>query len=133
MLEGGESSGGGEQLIVGNKNNYFNNTTTSFADVGGKSSSSSSHGMEINSSRKLQKGILPLPPATEKLPNTSNNMGYGEVAPRNIHNFNANMSRAGPNPTHIDIAQQMLGLLTKCNDVVTNVSSFLGYVPYHPL
>lgn len=133
VLEGGESSGGGEQLIVGNKNNYFNNTTTSFADVGGKSSSSSSHGMEINSSRNLQKGILPLPPATEKLPNTSNNMGYGEVAPRNIHNFNANMARGGPNPTHIDIAHQMLGLLTKCNDVVTNVSSFLGYVPYHPL
>ncbi|XP_058216398.1 PWWP domain-containing protein 1-like isoform X1 [Rhododendron vialii] len=150
VLEGGESSGGGggEQLIVGtNKNNYFNNTT-SFADVGGKSSSSSSsssHGMEFNT-RNFQKGILPLPPATAKLPNTSNNMGYGEVEPRNTHNFSANMARAGPSPTNIDIAQQMLvpptkidiaqqmlGLLTKCNDLVTNVSSFLGYVPYHPL
>ncbi|KAK9070710.1 hypothetical protein SSX86_011112 [Deinandra increscens subsp. villosa] len=33
----------------------------------------------------------------------------------------------------IDIAQQMLSLLTRCNDVVTNVSSILGYSPYHPL
>ncbi|KAJ9556998.1 hypothetical protein OSB04_011612 [Centaurea solstitialis] len=33
----------------------------------------------------------------------------------------------------VDITQQMLSLLTKCNDVVTNVTNMLGYVPYHPL
>ncbi|KAL8208882.1 hypothetical protein R6Q57_008294 [Mikania cordata] len=34
---------------------------------------------------------------------------------------------------NIDIAQQMLSLLIRCNDVVANVSSSLGYMPYHPL
>ncbi|KAL4556290.1 hypothetical protein LXL04_038937 [Taraxacum kok-saghyz] len=33
----------------------------------------------------------------------------------------------------VDISQQMLRLLTKCNDVVMNVRNQLGYVPYHPL
>ncbi|KAL1546227.1 DNA (cytosine-5-)-methyltransferase [Salvia divinorum] len=32
-----------------------------------------------------------------------------------------------------DISQQMLNLLTRCNDVVNNLSAALGCVPYHPL
>ncbi|KAK1434503.1 hypothetical protein QVD17_00246 [Tagetes erecta] len=32
-----------------------------------------------------------------------------------------------------DVAQQMLILLTRCNDVVTAICSVLGYTPYHPL
>ncbi|XP_022893608.1 uncharacterized protein LOC111408071 [Olea europaea var. sylvestris] len=36
-------------------------------------------------------------------------------------------------PTNIDISQQMLNLLIKCNDVVTNLRVILGYVPYHSL
>ncbi|XP_042046299.1 uncharacterized protein LOC121792424 [Salvia splendens] len=32
-----------------------------------------------------------------------------------------------------DISQQMLSLLTRCNDVVNNLSAALGCVPYHPL
>ncbi|KAJ0780995.1 putative non-specific serine/threonine protein kinase [Helianthus annuus] len=34
---------------------------------------------------------------------------------------------------NIDIKEQMLSLLMRCNDIVTNVSSILGYSPYHPL
>ncbi|MQM00574.1 hypothetical protein Taro_033309 [Colocasia esculenta] len=33
----------------------------------------------------------------------------------------------------VDISRQMLSLLTRCSDIVTNVKSALGYVPYHPL
>ena len=32
-----------------------------------------------------------------------------------------------------DISHQMLNLLSKCNEVVANVTGLLGYVPYHPL
>ncbi|KAL1211721.1 PWWP domain-containing protein 4 [Cardamine amara subsp. amara] len=32
-----------------------------------------------------------------------------------------------------DISQQMMKLLTRCNDVVANVTGLLGYVPYHRL
>ncbi|KAL7582808.1 hypothetical protein Lser_V15G44896 [Lactuca serriola] len=33
----------------------------------------------------------------------------------------------------VDVSQQMLRLMRKCNEVVTNVRNTLGYVPYHPL
>ncbi|KAI3810532.1 hypothetical protein L1987_20149 [Smallanthus sonchifolius] len=33
----------------------------------------------------------------------------------------------------VDISHQMLSLLTKCNEVVTNVTNMFGYVPYRPL
>uniref|UniRef100_A0A1D1Y0I8 DNA mismatch repair protein Msh6 n=1 Tax=Anthurium amnicola TaxID=1678845 RepID=A0A1D1Y0I8_9ARAE len=38
------------------------------------------------------------------------------------------MERSG-----VDISRQMLSLLARCSDIVTNVKSALGYVPYHPL
>lgn len=38
-----------------------------------------------------------------------------------------------PPPPNMDIAQQMVSLLTRCNDVVAHVTGILGYVPYHPL
>uniref|UniRef100_A0A5B6YU47 PWWP domain-containing protein n=1 Tax=Davidia involucrata TaxID=16924 RepID=A0A5B6YU47_DAVIN len=130
----GEESSRVEQLMVGNKNNFNNNNNnaTSFAD-GGASSSSSPHGMDFNS-KNFQKVIPPLPLPTlpsAQFPKAPSNLQYTEVtAPRNTHNFNTSVTQSMPN---IDIAQQMLSLLTRCNDVVTNVKSFLGYVPYHPL
>ncbi|KAF3790350.1 hypothetical protein EJ110_NYTH13297 [Nymphaea thermarum] len=33
----------------------------------------------------------------------------------------------------VDISHQLLSLLLKCNDIVSNVKCTLGYVPYHPL
>ncbi|KAA8545144.1 hypothetical protein F0562_019967 [Nyssa sinensis] len=130
FMLGGEESSRGEQLMVGNKNNYFNNIA-SFADGG----SSSSHAMDFNS-KNFQKVIPPLPspiitplPTSPFPPKVPNNLHDTEVvAPRNGHNFNT-----PPIATNVDIAQQMLSLLTRCNDVVTSVKSFLGYVPYHPL
>ncbi|KAK1440481.1 hypothetical protein QVD17_06308 [Tagetes erecta] len=36
-------------------------------------------------------------------------------------------------PPKVDISHQMLNLLTKCNEVVANVTNIFGYVPYRPL
>ncbi|KAA8536857.1 hypothetical protein F0562_029335 [Nyssa sinensis] len=134
FMLGGEDSRG-EQLMIGNKNHL--NHSASFADGG---ASSSSHAMEFNS-KNFQKVIPPLPSPILPLPSTQfpkapSNLHYTEIAPpRNMHNFNppAAPAPALPSTNNIDIAQQMLSLLTRCNDVVTNVKSFLGYVPYHPL
>ncbi|PSS19653.1 PWWP domain-containing protein [Actinidia chinensis var. chinensis] len=122
----------GEQMMIGNKNN-----NASFGDGG---ASSSSHGMDFNSKNFLRVipphplPLLPLPPATAQFPNSQINKRYIEVAPpRNTHNLKMNTAPAGPGPTEIDIAPQMLSLLVKCNDLVTNLSNFLGYEPYHPL
>ncbi|XP_023642629.1 uncharacterized protein LOC17892879 isoform X2 [Capsella rubella] len=38
-----------------------------------------------------------------------------------------------PSQHTVDISQQMIKLLTRCNDVVANATGLLGYVPYHSL
>ncbi|CAL5397322.1 unnamed protein product [Camellia sinensis] len=111
----GESSGGGENLMVGNKNNFNN---VSFGDGG---TITSSHGIDFN----------------------SKNFQIQAQFPRNTHNFNTYISPAPtpalvpappvPRASNMDISQKMLSLLTKCNEVVTNIKSSLGYVPYYPL
>ncbi|KAK2976002.1 hypothetical protein RJ640_024763 [Escallonia rubra] len=116
------------------RNNFNNNNNNAnFADGG--ASSSSSHAMEIDS-KNFQKVVtpppsLPVPPLpTVQLSRPPNNLHYADTVPRNAYNFNT------PNAPHmpsVDIGQQMLSLLTRCNDVVTNVTGMLGYVPYHPL
>ncbi|KAL5566046.1 hypothetical protein UlMin_029210 [Ulmus minor] len=76
--------------------------------------------------------ILPLPPQFAK--NPLNNLHHPEIAPRNTHNLNTSGANLPPPPPPtIDISQQMLSLLTRCNDIVSNVTTMLGYVPYHPL
>lgn len=132
FMLGGEESSRGEQLMVGNRNNFNNNASN--ADGGGAPSSVP---MDFNS-KNFQKvippspspPILPLPPQYAKLPH--NNLHHSEVAPRNTQNL-INTPTAPPNTTTVDISQQFLSLLTRCNDVVTNVTGLLGYVPYHPL
>ncbi|CAL5339575.1 unnamed protein product [Camellia sinensis] len=106
----GESSGGGENLMVGNKINF----NASFGDDG---TISSSNGIDFN----------------------SKNFQIPAQFPRNSHNFNTFTTSAlapapvVPRASNMDIAQKMLSLLTKCNEVVTNMRSSLGYVPYYSL
>jgi DNA (cytosine-5)-methyltransferase 3A len=130
---GGEETNSGEQMMVGNRNNFNNNA--SFAD-GDAPTTSVAMGF---SSKNIQKvfppsplPILPLPTQFAKAP-LNYSQHHTEVAPRNSHNFNTPPPSAGPSTPSIDISQQMLSLLTTCNDVVTSVSGLLGYVPYHPL
>ncbi|XP_031253836.1 uncharacterized protein LOC116111826 [Pistacia vera] len=133
FMLGGEESSRKEPLMVGNRNN-FNNNATSFADGG----ASSSVAMDFNS-KNFQKVIVPpfsspIPPTPQFAKPQFNNSHHTEVvaAPRNSHNLNTPTVPPPSAPT-IDISQQMLSLLTRCNDVVTNVTGLLGYVPYHPL
>ncbi|KAK0602597.1 hypothetical protein LWI29_035105 [Acer saccharum] len=120
FMLGGEENSRGEQLMVGNRNN-FNNSAT-LADGGA---------MDFNS-KKFQKVVPPFSSTMHSHPQVSkpvfNNSHHSEVvAPRNSH------LNTPPPPSSIDISQQMLSLLTRCNDVVTNINGFLGYVPYHPI
>ncbi|KAE8682235.1 acyl-CoA binding family protein [Hibiscus syriacus] len=126
FMLGGEETSRGDQLLVGYRNNFNNNP--GFADTAAPSVA-----MEFNT-KNFQKVIpqslssFPVnPPISqfEKAPS--------EVAPRNAHNLNTQTTTPPASTTSMDISQQMLNLLTKCNDVVTNVTSMLGYVPYHPL
>ncbi|XP_022773468.1 uncharacterized protein LOC111315754 [Durio zibethinus] len=126
FMLGGEESSRGEQLMAGNRNNFNNNA--SFADGGAPSSVA----MEFNSKnfqKVIPKSLSPSPihplPQFGKAP--ANNLHPTEVAPSNTHNLNTSTT------TSIDISQKMLSLLTRCNDVVTNITGLLGYVPYHPL
>ncbi|KAM7469665.1 hypothetical protein LguiA_007848 [Lonicera macranthoides] len=66
---------------------------------------------------------------------TPTNVQYTEIAPKNDHNVK-NPS-AGPSASssgvNLEFEQQMMHLLTRCNEVVNGVKDLLGYMPYHPL
>ncbi|XP_015968599.1 PWWP domain-containing protein 1 [Arachis duranensis] len=125
FMLGGEESSRGEQLVTSNRNNINN---ASFADGAGPT-------MDFNSKKvSSQPPLLPTPPATTQFMKTpQHNLNNSELAkdPRNTSNF---INNTAPAPaTTVDISQQMISLLTRCSDVVTNVTGLLGYVPYHPL
>ncbi|VVB15246.1 unnamed protein product [Arabis nemorensis] len=106
------------------------------------SSSSSSVAMEYVSSKKFQNvvhhqqlppstlpPILPLPPQYSKPQVPTKPVDHVEPPMPPSRNFRGPSQAAGAG----DISHQMLNLLSKCNDVVANVTGLLGYVPYHPL
>ncbi|KAK1351986.1 PWWP domain-containing protein [Heracleum sosnowskyi] len=132
MLGGEENSQGAEQLMIGNKNS----TNAIFADGG----TSTSHAIDFNSENFQNitpSPLLPLLPTTGafQFPGPpQSNLQYTEEAPRTNHNLNIpTADLITPSTPYIDISEQMINLLTKCNDIVNNVTAFLGYVPYHPL
>lgn len=143
----GENSGGGEPSV--NRNNLNN---SSFADVGNIGSSSSA--ISVNStfgvdliSKNFQQRVVPQnpmsnfhsPQAASQISNAPINSHYPlATQPTFSRKFNANMfgiARAGlgSSSTNTDVAQEMLSLMTRCNDVVINLKSSLGYVPYYSL
>lgn len=143
FMLGGEESNRGEQMMVGNRNNFNNNNNNNASFADGGAASSSSVAMDFNS-KNFQKVVPPfssslgIPPHSQYAKPLYNNTHLTDVAPpRNSHNLNTPTISPPPPPppsaVSIDISQQMLSLLTRCNDVVTNVSGLLGYVPYHPL
>ncbi|XP_027931996.1 uncharacterized protein LOC114187821 [Vigna unguiculata] len=125
FMLGGEESNKGDQIMVGNRNKFNN---ASFADA---------VATDFNS-KNVQKmtlqpplPILPLPTQFSKPPQHNSRNSELAMAPRNSPNFiNATASATA---STVDISQQMIHLLTRCSDVVTNLSGLLGYVPYHPL
>ncbi|KAE8666501.1 autophagy-related protein 18a-like [Hibiscus syriacus] len=125
FMLGGEESSRGDQLMVGNRNN----NNLGFADTAAPTVA-----MEYNT-KNFQKVIPQSSPSLFPVNPSVSHFGKAptEVAPRNANNLNTQTTAPASSTTSTDISQQMLSLLTKCNDVVTNVTSMLGYVPYHPL
>ncbi|XP_010259666.1 PREDICTED: uncharacterized protein LOC104599005 [Nelumbo nucifera] len=141
FMLGGEESGRGEQVVVSSSNN---NNNGSNADGGGASSSLA---MDVNT-KNFQKVIpslppfIPLPPRIPDVHESrgvvghlpkSHHLHFSEVETRNNYNNNNQNSIPITTTTTIDISHQMLSLLMRCSDIVTDVKSTLGYVPYHPL
>ncbi|XP_054802380.1 PWWP domain-containing protein 1-like [Prosopis cineraria] len=128
FMLGGEENSRGEQLTLSSRNNF---NSASLADGGAPSSVA----MDFNS-KNVQKFItqppLPIPPfPTQYTKVPQHNLHNSEMAPRNTSNIiNATASVTA---NTVDISQQMISLLTRCNDVVTSLTGLLGYVPYHPL
>lgn len=134
MLNGEENSEGAAQLIFGNRNS----TNAIFADGG----TSTSHATESKSKNFQNISSFPLPPLPPT-PTTGalqfpeprqSNLQYTEEAPKTNHNFNIpTADLLTPSTPYIYISEQMINLLTECNDIVNNVTAFLGYDPYLPL
>ncbi|KAF8053986.1 hypothetical protein N665_1358s0021 [Sinapis alba] len=138
MLEGEENSS--------KATNEPPSATNSNRNDGPSSSSSSSFAMEFVS-KKFQNvvhhhhhhqqlpppstlpPILPLPPQYSKPVKTVDHVEPPMPPPPPSRNLPGPSAAVGAG----DISHQMLNLLSKCNDVVANVTGLLGYVPYHPL
>ncbi|XP_028770852.1 uncharacterized protein LOC114728165 [Neltuma alba] len=128
FMLGGDESSRGEQLALSDRNNF---NSASLADGGAPSSVA----MDFNS-KNVQKVVtqppLPIPPfPTQYTKVPQHNLHNSEMAPRNTSNIINTTASVAANT--VDISQQMISLLTRCNDVVTNLTGLLGYVPYHPL
>ncbi|GFQ07160.1 hypothetical protein PHJA_002860100 [Phtheirospermum japonicum] len=130
ILGGGEGSGTKtcEQL-------------SSFPVAVGASSHNNEHSIDASTSIKNlpKSSVTSLPATTSNTTTTTNqfqkfpiNMPTAELLPRsfNVHPPTQQMPSA---PTAKDISQQLLNLLTRCSDVVNNVTGALGYMPYHAL
>ncbi|XP_014518654.1 uncharacterized protein LOC106775919 [Vigna radiata var. radiata] len=129
FMLGGEESSKGDQIMVGNRNKFNN---ASFADAGTPSIATDFNSKNVQK-MTLQPPlpILPLPTQFSKPPQHNLRNSELAMAPRNSPNFiNATASATA---STVDISQQMIHLLTRCSDVVTNLTGLLGYVPYHPL
>ncbi|XP_015061993.1 uncharacterized protein LOC107007748 [Solanum pennellii] len=97
------------------------NNTSSIAD--GSASSTSN----INNYTS-QLSMLSLP-STAHYVNAPNDIHFALQAPhRNAPNYNNQVSA-----TEANFSQQMLALLTKCSDIVTDLTNLLGYFPYNGL
>ncbi|KAK7332990.1 hypothetical protein VNO80_29750 [Phaseolus coccineus] len=130
FMLGGEESSKGDQIMVGNRNKFNN---ASFADAG-----SPPVATDFNI-KNVQKMTLqpPLPvvplPTTQFLKPPQHNLRNSELAMATRNGPNFINATASATASTVDISQQMIHLLTRCSDVVTNLTGLLGYVPYHPL
>lgn len=110
----GEESSNNKQLFSGGKNV----DVASFPEA----TSSSSYSVDANS-KNLSKFIVPPPPTPfHKLPINMTEQASTRLYPPHTRPHLNN-----------DISQEMLNLLNKCSDVVSNLTRVLGYVPYRAL
>ncbi|PIN26992.1 Histone-lysine N-methyltransferase [Handroanthus impetiginosus] len=97
--------------------------SSSFTEV--PSSSYTTHSMDI-SSKNSPKFIPQSNVPTTTTAHTQHHLQFQKYP------IDTPIATAQQMPTN-DISQQLLNLLTRCSDVVNNLTGVLGYVPYHPL
>lgn len=138
FLLDGEENPRQDQAAMGNSLNIV--MGGSFGDGAASSSTSTVGGTIYNSKNVQQKSslppLLPLPPQFASAQQHNNSQRSPEIPLRNQLPLPHNISVPSPIPTtapSVDISQQMVSLLTRCNDVVISLTGLLGYVPYHPL
>ncbi|RDX97551.1 DNA mismatch repair protein Msh6, partial [Mucuna pruriens] len=137
FMLGGEESSRGNQLMVGvgNRNNFNN---ASFADAGAPPVATDFNSKNVQKVN-LQPPLLPILPlaatttTTQFTKTPQHNLRNSELAMASRNSPNFINTNASATATTVDISQQMIHLLTRCSDVVTNLTGLLGYVPYHPL
>lgn len=132
FMLGGEESSRGDQLMVGSRNNFNN---ASFADAGVSpvaTDFNSKNVQKVTTTLQRPLPILPIPTTQfTKIP--QHNLRNSELAMATRNSPNFINTTASATVATVDISQQMIHLLTRCSDVVTNLTGILGYVPYHPL
>lgn len=97
--------------------------------VSGRNNASSSSSVAMEFVSKNTQNIVPstLPPL---LPLSSQNSKQKHVNNNQVDHVEPPLDQS---KCAVDISQEMMKLLVRCNDVVANVTVLLGYVPYHPL
>nr|XP_016435388.1 PREDICTED: uncharacterized protein LOC107761656 [Nicotiana tabacum] len=113
-----------EEAIIRGEQTNDSRTVNDASSIADRSASSSSN---INN-YTTQSSMLPLPTAQYANAPPNDVHFTHQVAHRNVPNYNNQVS-----VPEVDISQQMLGLLTRCSDIVTDLTGLLGYVPYHSL
>lgn len=130
FMSSGDRSNRGGQLVV---NNIIQNANGNHPNT----ISSSPHATLDDNAKNFEKAILPLPPRLPPsywISHVVENHGayqfvetcdlkYLQVEKRNNH--------ISPNDQNADISSALLNLPIKCNAIVADLKSSLGYVPYH--
>ncbi|XP_047154951.1 PWWP domain-containing protein 1-like isoform X2 [Vigna umbellata] len=129
FMLGGEESSNGDQIMVGNRNKFNN---ASFADPGSPSVATDFNSKNVQK-MTLQPPLPILPLPTQFSKPLQHNLRNSELAMAHRNSLNFINATASATASTVDISQQMIHLLTRCSDVVTNLTGLLGYVPYHPL
>ncbi|KAL5983827.1 hypothetical protein ACLOJK_017922 [Asimina triloba] len=148
FMLGGEESRKGELLAtvtVSNNNNSSNEDGLS------------SQPLDVSSAKNTKSTVILHPPLQSPFPTTTTTTTFpppplrlpdmnevpgiimaagggghlNHMPPNRYGSYSELEGRNGANV--VDISHQMLSLLMRCSDIVTDVNLALGYVPYHPL
>ncbi|XP_047959955.1 PWWP domain-containing protein 1 [Salvia hispanica] len=115
----GNGRGTRVKFVLGGEGGSKTELVSSSYPVAEPSSSYTTHSTDVTSKNLPKFGpesiIMPSSSPSHQLQKAPVNMGGAELLPKN------------------DISQQLLNLLSRCRDVVNNLTGALGYVPYHSL
>lgn len=115
------------KFILGSEESPSRSSNPNLGDVVSSSSTTTSGPGLVVNSKNFQKSTV-LPPLLPLPPKFHNNGPH--QTPSSDPPSAEILTRSRPS---VDISQQMISLLNRCNEVVADLTGTLGYVPYHPL